>query len=376
MRIVISKKRLEEAVKNIGRVINPKNALPIMGDIMFSVDSKMKRIELLGSDGEIWLHYCVELADADDDGSFCIDAKLIKKALKGLKEQPITITTDTKGLPSFKLEHESGVTSLPIHDACEYPEYHLVPEILTEWILNADMLKRIIKRSLPATTDDELRPVMTGVFFEQTENAFSVVASDGHMLVHTAQNIKKTPGSFIMPKKAAKLLPNLLSGTEDVKVIFDERLAMFGQGNTTLTFRVIEGRYPNYMAVIPKDTPYSMKADRKSLLSALKNAANFASNKRLAQLSISSNQYMEVSCIDYDFETSATDRITIDYPYATDMKIGVHADHFGTLLSLMTENDITICFTDPSRAITITANEPANDGEEVLMLCMPMLLDD
>ncbi len=376
MRIVISKRRLEEVVKNIGRVINPKNALPILGDIMFSVDSTTKTLGVLGSDGEIWLHYCVKLDDAKDNGSFCIDAKLIKKALKGLKEQPITITADIKGLPTFKLEHESGVTSLPIHDACEYPEYHLVPEILTEWMLNADMLKRTIKRSVPVIADDELKPIMTGVFFEQTENAFSVVASDGHMLVHTVQNTKKTPGSFIMPKKAAKLLPNLLSGTEDVKVIFNERLAMFEQGNTILTFRVIEGRYPNYMAVIPKDTPYSMKADRKSLLSALKNAANFASNKRLARLSISSNQYLEVSCIDFDFETSATDRITIDYPYATNMQIGVHADHFGTLLSLMTENDITIRFTDPYRVLTITANEPANDGEEVLMLCMPMLSVD
>ena len=267
---------MEMAVKNICRVINPKNALPILADILCMVDEQRKTITMTGSDSEAWLTYQVQLEECEDG------------------------------------------------------------------VLN-------------------------------------VVASNGHVLIRNAENTDtdNLPDSFIMTKKAANLLPTLMDGDDEVVMAFDDRAVRVEQGPMSFTFLMVEGKYPNYMSVIPQDAPYSLTADRPALLKALRNVAHFTpGSSRLVKLTMLGNQTMELRGEDFDYSTEATDRIAIDYPAGRDMTLGVKADSIIDELSRIIEPRVTMHFTDPSRAVTITPIDPLYQGEEITMLLMPMLVNE
>ena len=379
MKLIVSKTAIEMAVKNICRVINPKNALPILGDILCMVDEQQKTITMTGSDSEAWLHYKVQLQECEGGGSFCIGADLLRDALAELSEQPVTILATTESDMKFRLQHESGETILPLDNADEYPAPRHIEASRTEWTLESGMLKRVLKRSQFACANDDMRPVMNGMYFDQTNDALNIVASNGHMLIRNVEDVANEPGAFIMTKKAATLLPTLLDGDDEVTVAFDERAVEFKQGLMSFVFLMVEGKYPNYLSVIPQDAPYSLKADRQALLKAVRNVAHFTNNSsRLVKLEISTNQRMTLYGADYDFSTEANDRIDIDvYTIpANGMTLGVKADSIIDELSRIIEKSVTIHFTDPSRAITITPDDPLYQGEEITMLLMPMLVND
>ena len=377
MKLIISKTALEMAVKNICRVINPKNALPILTDILCMVDEERKTITMTGSDAEAWLTYQLPLRECEGGGPFCIGADLLRDALSELTEQPVTILATTESDMKFRLQHESGETVLPLESADEYPTPRHIDSTVNEWTLESGMLKRVLKRSMFATANDDLRPVMNGVYFDQQDGVLNVVASDGHVLIRNAEEVDNLPDSFIMTKKAANLLPTLMDGDDEVVMAFDDRAVRVEQGLMSFTFLMIEGKYTNYMSVIPQDAPYSLTADRQALLKALRNVAHFANNSsRLVKLTMLSNQTMELRGEDYDFSTEATDRIGIDYPAGRDMTLGVKADNIIDELSRIIEPQVTIHFTDPSRAVTITPVDPLYQGEEITMLLMPMLVND
>ena len=376
MKIIIAKKRLEMAVKNICRVINKKNALPILDNILCMADEPKKRLTMTGSDGEVWLHCQVDLDECEGSGGFCIDAQLMKKALAELKDQPLTIDVDMT-LEKMELKHQTGTTQLPLLDHNEYPTPTWHNDATTEWTLEASMLNRVMKRSVTFVADDELRPIMCGVFFEQTKEALNIVASDGHMLIRNAEQADNPTGSFIMPKKVARLLPKTLTGSDDIKVEFGERLASFEQGPVSLVFRIIEGTYPKYMAVIPENPPHHLTADRLSMLAAMRNVANFTTTKsRMVKMAIGSDQTMTLYGEDWDISAAANDRIAIEYPEAHPMNIGVKADIAIKLLAMVPEINVDIHFTDPSRALTITPVDTIYEGEELTMIIMPMMLSD
>jgi DNA polymerase-3 subunit beta len=239
------------------------------------------------------------------------------------------------------------------------------------------MLKRVLKRSMFATANDDLRPVMNGVYFDQCDGVLNVVASNGHVLIRNAEEVDNLPDSFIMTKKAANLLPTLMDGDDEVVMTFDDRAVRVEQGLMSFTFLMVEGKYPNYMSVIPQDAPYSLTADRQALLKALRNVAHFTNNSsRLVKLTMLSNQTMELRGEDFDFSTEATDRIGIDYPAGRDMTLGVKADSIIDELSRIIEPTVTMHFTDPSRAVTINPIDPLYQGEEITMLLMPMLVNE
>ena len=379
MKLIVSKTAIEMAVKNICRVINSKNALPILGDILCMVDEQQQTITMTGSDSEAWLHYKVQLMECEGGGSFCIGADLLRDALAELSEQPVTILATTESDMKFRLQHESGETELPLEASDEYPTPRWFEAgTRTEWTLQTGMVKRVLKRSMFATANDDLRPVMNGVYFDQVDGTLNVVASNGHVLIRNAEQVENTDGAFIMTKKAANLLPTLLEGgDEDCKVEFDERLVSFECGLMTFVFLMVNGKYPNYMSVIPQDSPYSLQADRQALLKAVRNVAHFTnSSSRMVRLDISSNQQMTLYGEDFDFSTLANDRIDIDYDDAKDMTIGVKADSIIDELSRIVEKTVCIRFTDPSRAVTIEPVDPLYQGEEITMLLMPMLVND
>ena len=379
MKLIVSKTAIEMAVKNICRVINSKNALPILGDILCMVDEQQQTITMTGSDSEAWLHYKVQLQECEGGGSFCIGADLLRDALAELSEQPVTILATTESDMKFRLQHESGETELPLEASDEYPtpRWFEAGE-RTEWTLQTGMVKRVLKRSMFATANDDLRPVINGVYFDQVDGTLNVVASNGHVLIRNEEQVENTNGAFIMTKKAANLLPTLLdTGGEECKVEFDERLVSIECGLMTFVFLMVSGKYPNYMSVIPQDAPYSLQADRTALLKAVRNVAHFTnSSSRMVRLDISSNQNMTLYGEDFDFSTQANDRIDIDYSDAKDMTIGVKADSIIDELSRIVEKTVCIHFTDPSRAVTIEPVDPLYQGENITMLLMPMLVNE
>ena len=378
MKLIVSKTAIEMAVKNICRVINPKNALPILGDILCMVDEQQQTITMTGSDSEAWLHYKVQLQECEGGGSFCIGADLLRDALAELSEQPVTILATTESDMKFRLQHESGETELPLEASDEYPtpRWFEAGE-RTEWTLQTGMVKRVLKRSMFATANDDLRPVMNGVYFDQVDGTLNVVASNGHVLIRNEEQVEQTNGAFIMTKKAANLLPTLLdTGDDECKVEFDERLVSIECGLMTFVFLMVNGKYPNYMSVIPQDAPYSLQADRAALLKAVRNVAHFTnSSSRMVRVVIGP-KFMSLYGDDYDFATRANDRIDIDYSDAKDMTIGVKADSIIDELSRIVEKTVCIHFTDPSRAVTIVPVDPLYQGEEITMLLMPMLVND
>ena len=337
------------AVKNICRVINSKNALPILGDVLCMVDEEKQTVTMTGSDTEAWLTYQLALQGCEGGGRFCIGADLLRDALSELQEQPVTILATTESDMKFRLQHESGETILPLHNTDEYPAPRHLFGPVTEWTLESGMLKRVLKRSQFVLGDDDKRTLVNGVYFGQADrDTLHIVASDRHKLILNAEGVANEPGAFIMTEQAATLLPTLLDGDDEVTVSFDYRAVKFAQGVMSFTFLMIAGKYPNYMSVIPQDAPYSLKADRQALLKAVRNVAHFTAN----------------------------DRIDIDYSGAKDMTLGVKADSLIDELSRIIEPTVTIHFTDPSRAVTITPDDPLYQGEEITMLLMPMLVND
>ena len=377
MKLIISKSALEMAVKNICRVINSKNALPILGDVLCMVDEQQQTITMTGSDTEAWLTYQLALQGCEGGGRFCIGADLLRDALAELTEQPLTILATTESDNRFTLKHESGTTVLPLELSDEYPTPRRIDSSVNEWTLESGMLKRVLKRSMFATANDDLRPVMNGVYFDQQDGVLNIVASNGHVLIRNAEEVDNLPDSFIMTKKAANLLPTLMDGDDEVVMTFDDSAVRVEQGLMSFTFLMVEGKYPNYMSVIPQDAPYSLTADRQALLKALRNVAHFTpGSSRLVKLTMLSNQTMELRGEDFDFSTEATDSIAIDYPAGRDMTLGVKADSIIDELSRIIEPTVTMHFTDPSRAVTIAPIDPLYQGEEITMLLMPMLVND
>lgn len=377
MKLIISKTSIEMAVKNICRVINPKNALPILGDVLCMVDEQQNTITMTGSDSEAWLTYRLQLQQCEGGGKFCIGANLLRDALAELSEQPVTILATTESDMKFRLQHQSGETILPLDNADEYPTPRHLEADRTEWELESGMLKRVIKRSQFACANDDLRPIMNGMYFDQCDGILNIVASNGHVLIRNAEAVNNDTGAFIMTKKAANLLPTLLDGDDKVGISFDDRAVEFVQGPMSFVFIMVDGKYPNYMRVIPKDAPYSLKADRQALLKAVRNVAHFTnSSSRLVKLDISSNQRMTLYGEDFDFSTEAKDTIDIDYSDMKDMQLGVKADSIIDELSHIIEKTVCIHFTDPSRAVTITPCDPLYADEEITMLLMPMLINE
>ena len=247
----------------------------------------------------------------------------------------------------------------------------------TEIVIANALLAENINRSLFATAQDELRPVMNGIYFDLTPDYLAIVASDGHKLVRNKiLSIRsEQPSSFILPKKPASLLKNLLGKDgEDVIIRFDERNAQIDFGDGQITCRLIEGRYPNYNSVIPQSNPNQLIVDRQGLLAALRRVQPFANDSsNLIRFHVEGGT-LQLDAEDYDFSKTATERMACQYD-GQPMSIGFKGSSFIEILSNFDCTDVLIQLADPSRAgLVLPSEQPEN--QDVLMLMMPMLIND
>ena len=374
MRFTVSSTALSSKLVALSRVINSKNAVAILGDFVFEISGTSLR--LTASDGENTMQSTLELSESEGDIRFAVGNHDLLEAVKGLSEQPLIFDVDLQANMA-KINYQNGLFSLPIENADEYPTAQTVGDNATSIVISNQLLNENINRSIFATASDELRPVMNGIYFDLTADCLAVVASDGHKLVRNRIYTIKSdqPAAFILPKKPASLLKSLLGkDAGDVTIRFDDRNAEITFGEGAIKCRLIEGRYPNYNSVIPQNNTNELRIDRNGLLAALRRVQPFANtSSNLIRFHVEGS-LLQLDAEDYDFSKTATERIACDYNGKA-MDIGFKGSSFIEVLSNFDCAEVTVLLADPSRAgLVLPSEQPEN--QDVLMLMMPMLLND
>ena len=374
MKFIVSSTALFSHLQAISRVINSKNTLPILDCFLFQlVDGTLS---ITASDNETTTVTSLETNECDSDGKFAISSKTILDALKEIPEQPLSFDINMDNLEITVL-YQNGKYSVVGQNADEFPQSATLGESAVRVEIDANILMCGINRTLFATADDELRPVMNGVYFDITTEDITMVASDGHKLVKNRTTAAKgnERAAFILPKKPATLVKNLLPKENgSVTIEFDDRNAVLTLENYRMVCRLIEGRYPNYNSVIPQNNPHKVTIDRQQLISALRRVSVFSSQaSSLIKLRLQNNQIV-ISAQDIDFSTSAEESLTCQYD-GNPMSIGFKSTFLIDILNNISATEVVIELADPSRAGVIVPVEQ-EENEDLLMLLMPMMLND
>ena len=276
MRFTLSSTALNAKLQTLSKVISNKNSLPILESFLFEVSNG--QVFITSSDSENVMKTALSLDEFDSDGAFAVPCRTILDAMKELPEQPVTFEVNLQTY-EVVVGYQGGEYRFTAQNAEEYPRTESQTDDLNVVTVDASVLVDNINRTMFATDNNEIRPVMNGIYFDLTPEALAVVSSDGHKLVRSKNfSIKsETPANFNLPKKPATLLKNILSKEDEATIKFDERSAEIQFSDGMLRCRLIDGRYPNYNSVIPTNNPAQITVDRKALQSALRRVLPFAS---------------------------------------------------------------------------------------------------
>ena len=376
MKFVVSSIELLNHLQAVSRVISSKNTLPILDNILFSLEGK--KLELTASDLESTLVTSMGLENVSESGSIAIPARLLLDTLKEFPDQPLTFDVNTSSL-SVVISSENGQFTIVGQNGNDFPQLPMIKEEeKTSFEITSDVLLQGITNTIFATADDELRPVMNGVFFELSTSDLIFVASDAHKLVRYKRTDTKADSntSFILPKKPASLLKNILPKEEgNIAVEIDSKNAHFVLPHYTMICRLVEGKYPSYNSVIPTDNPNKMIIDRLKFYNALKRVSVFSNQaSNLIKLQLTGNQ-VTISAQDIDFSISAYERISCQYD-GDELDIGFKSTFLTEILQNLQSSDIVLELSDPSRAGIILPLEKENEDEDILMLLMPMMINN
>lgn len=376
MTFTVSNKILGDALNLLIKVVSSKNVLPILDNFIFLV--KNGELTLTAADTENMMTARISLSEASGEGDFAVNARNMMDAVKNIADIPLTFTLDEDN-NNVKVAYQNGMFTLPTDNTDEFPNIGDIKADALTFDIPENILQENIARTVFATAQDELRPVMNGIFFDLTAESLNIVASDGHQLVRNkVLNIKgedTNSSSFILPKKPAHILKNALRKTDStVSVKADDQRVEVVAETFTLNCRLIEGRYPNYNSVIPKSNPNILTADRASLIGALKRITPFANTSScLVRVHVEPGT-LQLEAEDYDFSKTATECMTCDYN-GQSMNIGFKGSSFIEILDNIKGTEIQMQLADPSRAALILPAEQPEE-QEILMLQMPMLIND
>ncbi|MEI8113228.1 MAG: DNA polymerase III subunit beta [Bacteroidia bacterium] len=375
MKFVVSSTELLSHLSAISKVINSKNTLPILDNYLFLLEEN--QLTVTASDLESTLITSLELENTSGTGIIAVPAKLMNETLKEFPEQPLTFQIDPETF-AIEIFSQNGKFSIVGQNGEDFPQQPILNEALASSInLNHNVLLNGINKTLFATADDELRPVMNGIFIELTTEDMKFVASDAHKLVRYKRFDAKAEkdASFILPKKPAALLKSLLPKEDfDVKLEFDEKNAFFTLSNFKLICRLVEGNYPSYNSVIPTNNPNKLIIDRVEFYNTVRRVSVFSNQaSNLVRLKLTENQLV-VSAQDIDFSISAVERLNCQYE-GEDMEIGFKSTFLQEILSNLSATDVKVELSDPTRAGLLLPAENENEEENVLMLLMPMMIN-
>lgn len=371
MKFIVSSSNLLKHLTAIGGVLNTSSNLPILGYYLFDV--KDKKLTISGSDLESTMISEINLEKADDDIKVCVPAKLLQDMLKTFADQPLTFTVDAKSF-GIEVSSDAGKYKLAGADGNEFPK---LPELesASNVTMDSGILFNAINKTIFATGNDELRPVMSGVYFSLEKTGTTFVATDAHKLVkyHRSDCKSSKAASFILPKKPLNLLKTLLASlTTEVQIEFNETNASFVFENYKLVCRLIDGKYPNYEAVIPKENPNEMTIDRQKFLTSVRRVSIF-SNKTTHQVRLSiKGSELHVSAEDIDYSNEANERLDCNYK-GEDMEIGFNSRFLIEMLNNLESDEVLLRMSAPNRAGLLSPSEK-EENEEITMLVMPVML--
>lgn len=375
MRFVIPSSLLSAHLQTIGRVIVQKNTLPILD--CFKFETSGLQLTITASDSDSTMVTVLPMEECDADISFAVNAKTLQDAIKELPEQPLEFYVHGETL-EVTICYQNGQYKIMGQDALDYPVPAENDEETVKLTVPAEQLLSGLSRAMVAAANDVLRPQLNTVCFDLKGNDLSLVSSNGNQLALTTikgVNTEGKEGTFLLATRIAGLLRGMLAKqNEDVTFELGSRGAVFSTSEYHLTCRLIEGRYPNYNSVIPSDNPNHLTIDRLTLLGVIRRVLPFASDSsQQIRLHIEMGKAV-ISSEDIDFYTSAKEEIVCDYN-GTTMDIGFKGSSLMEILNNLDSEEVVLELADPSRpCLILPAQQP--EKEDILMLIMPMLLND
>jgi len=373
MKFAVSSSELLTGLVSVSKVIVSRPALAILENFLFELEGSM--LTVTASDGETTLKTVIPIAQVEEEGQSAVPAKLLTDSLKEFPDQPLSFETFSEE-SIMKITWASGESRIPCFDAADFPSLPEISEDAEAITFSSAALLNGINNTVYATAEEELRPVMNGIFFDIEPDHTTFVASDAHKLICYRYNGTKASQkcSFILHKKPAGILKNILAKIDDdITVRFDSKNAYFTFGTNTLVCRLIEGKFPAYQTVIPKNNNNRMTVGRTEMLNAVKRIAvcsNQTSNQ--IKLNLSFNEAI-ISAEDLSFSMSAHEKLSCQYD-GDQMAIGFKASFLLEILNNIPYQDITLELSDPSRAALIVSADEPDPDENLCALLMPVMI--
>ena len=374
MKFILSSLKLLKAIQALSGVINSSNTLPILDDFLFDINDD--ELKITASDLETTMTVSIKPDMVEGKGQVTIPARLLIDVMKNFPDIPVSFNIDETTL-AIEITTGEGRYKMVGHKSDEFPQVPVITEP-SVWDIPADVLACGFEKTIFATGSDEIRPIMTGVFMAMSDTCLTFVATDAHKLVrYRRMDVKSdVAASFIVPKKPINQLKNIFAGRADepVHVEFNNTNASFTFGEYKLICRLIEGRYPNYEAVIPTTNPNKLVVDRQLLNAAIKRVAIFSS-KATHQIRFKiTGQELVLTAEDLDYSNEAKERLSCNYS-GEDMEIGFSSKFFQEMLANLSQTEIQLEMSAPNRAGIITPVDNQNADEDILMLLMPVMLN-
>jgi DNA polymerase-3 subunit beta len=372
MKFIVSSSQLLKQLQVLGGVINSNNTLPILDNFLFEISKNQLKVS--SSDLETTMSSVVDV-ESDSAGSIAVSARLLLDTLKTFPDQPLTFKTE--GANTIEISSDQGKYDMAYFGGDEFPKAVSLPSP-SKTIIPAHILGTAISKTIFAAGNDDLRPVMSGVFFQFSSQSLTFVATDAHKLVkYTRTDVTADQtAEFIMPKKPLNLLKGILGGSDsEVTIEYNDANAKFTFDNVVLVCRLIDGKYPNYEAVIPKENPNKLTVDRASFLNSVRRVSIFSS-KTTHQIRLKmAGTELNISAEDLDFSNKADERLSCDYQ-GDDMQIGFNSRFLSEMLNNLSSNEVLIEMSLPNRAGILTPIDGTDEGEQVTMLVMPVMLNN
>lgn len=373
MKFIVSSSLLYKEIQVLGGIINSSNTLPILDNFLFEINNNV--LVLSSSDLESTMTSQIEIESTSTD-KIAISAKLLTDILKTFSEQPLTfIKTDNN---TIEITASNGKYSLAYLNGDEFPKQ---VEILDahETVIKGSDLGNAINSTIFASGTDDLRPVMSGVFFQFNSESLKFVATDAHKLVkfETSEYTANEVSEFIMPKKPLQILKGILqTESSELTIQHNDSNAKFIFDKSSITCRLIDGKFPNYEAVIPKDNPNVLTIDRQLFLNSARRVSLF-SNKTTNQIRLKlAGTLLNISAEDFDFSNKADENLECQYS-GDDIQIGFNSKFLIEMLNNLESDMITLSMSHPNRAgIIRPLNESGESRESITMLVMPVMLND
>ena len=374
MKFIVASGELQKALNVVSGVISSSQSRPILENFLFELENEI--LKITASDGETTLITSLAVK-SDDQGKIAVPAKIFQDLIKTFGDQPLTFSVkDSESGEGGLLEilDEKDNYEVALDNAEDYPE---LPEFdaSQKVTLASGVLADALSNTLFATSNDSLRPVMTGVLFQFTEKETNFVSTDSHRLVVYKRTdvTNKEAVEFIMPKKPLSIFKNILSNSNDeITIEFNENMAKFTFGENIWICRLIDGKYPNYSAVIPKENPNVLTVNRNLLLSSIRRAS-ILSNKSTNQVRFKlSGNVLHLHAEDTEYANKADMNIPCDYK-GEDINIGFSSKFLTEMLSVLGSEDITMKMSQPNRPGIVEPVDGLDENEHILMLSMPVI---